>query len=80
MASCPSATLVKGKLDTYLWWSYAKRARQQLQSWSSSISTVKDAEDATEVVISCAKVQFKKDAWRYYWFLWRGTVLVFLKE
>ena len=59
MASLPSSpnhgVSIPGKLDTYLWWSYAKGARQQLQRWSSSISTVTDAEDATEVVISCAK-------------------------
>jgi len=57
LRSATTTALHRGKLDTYLWWSYAKGARQQLLSWSSSISTVADAEDATEVVISCAKAR-----------------------
>ena len=74
--------LMPGKLDTYLWWSYAKGARQQLLSWSSSISTVADAEDATEVVISCAKVFRSKGMATegLIFSLGSGTKLVVLKE
>eukprot|EP00435_Cladocopium_sp_Y103_P008669 s2706_g2.t1 len=47
-----NTALHRGKLDRYLWWSYASQARQRLRN-----AATEDAAAATEVVMACAKAR-----------------------
>lgn len=50
---------VRGKLDRYLWWSYASTARQRLRSFGRAPASGAGARDATEVVMACAKAEMR---------------------
>ncbi|CAJ1329986.1 unnamed protein product [Effrenium voratum] len=60
-----STALHRGKLDTYLWWHFAGDARKRLMA--KSVLSAQDGEDATAVVVACARARVESPGLYQAW-------------